>query len=67
MIVVFKKGTSSTFKGIECDSKRINISQLRAYEKDGWTTDHNELAPDPEVKPDQIPARQEKFKKHNKG
>ena len=65
MILVFKKGTSHTFHGVDCEFKRINPGQLREYEKNGWTTDHRDLAPKNNEQKDQ--HKQQKYKPSNKG
>lgn len=63
MIMVFKKGNTHAFHGTQCKLERITVSQLRGYEKDGWTTDYRELSLDPKVKEElkaEAKARSEK-------
>jgi len=49
MILVFRKGSSHTFHGVDCELKRITMVELRSHEKDGWVLDHRELAETPET------------------
>ncbi len=43
MILVFRKGSSHTFHGVDCELKRITMVDLRAHEQEGWVLDHREL------------------------
>jgi len=49
MILVFRKGSSHTFHGVDCELKRITMVDLRAHEQEGWVLDHRELAETPET------------------
>lgn len=45
MILVFKKGNTHKFQGIDCELKRIDHGKLSSYEKQGWILDHRKLYP----------------------
>lgn len=67
MILVFKKGSTHKFQGIDCELKRIDHGKLSSYEKQGWILDHRKLYPAAEQPKAPEATVAQNFKKPKKG
>ena len=47
-IMLYRKGISTVVRGVECDSIRIDIKQMKSHLEHGWSSSLDELSPQEE-------------------